>query len=88
MLRRIPNALAVVLLLSGALSFAQNTSSGDIRGTVTDPIQAVIPGVTVTVTVKDVEKGIVKTFTTNGSGLYDTGSIVPDHYIINSRTIC
>jgi hypothetical protein len=69
MLRRIPNALAVVLLLSGALSFAQNTSSGDIRGTVTDPIQAVIQGVTVTV--KDVDKGIVKTFTTNGSGLYD-----------------
>jgi len=86
MLRRIPNALAVVLLLSGALNFAQNTSSGDIRGTVTDPIRAVIPGVTVKV--KDVDKGIVKTFTTNGSGLYDTGSIVPDHYIIKSRTIC
>jgi hypothetical protein len=80
MLRRISNALTVVLLLSGALSFAQNTNSGDIRGTVTDPTGAVISGVTVTV--KDVDKGVVKTFTTNDGGLYDTGSIVPDHYLI------
>src|SRR3984957_13174341 len=60
--------------------FAQNTNSGDIRGTAPDSAGAVIPGVTVTV--KDVDKGVVKTFTTNGGGLYDTGSIVPDHYVI------
>jgi hypothetical protein len=57
---------------------AQNTNSGDIRGTVTDTSGAVIPGVTVTVT--DVDKGITQTFTTDGAGLYETGSIVPDHY--------
>jgi hypothetical protein len=61
--------------------FAQNTNSGDIRGTVTDSAGAVIPGVTVTV--RDVDKGVVKTFTTNGAGLYDTGPIVPDHYLID-----
>ena len=60
--------------------FAQNTNSGDIRGAVTDPLGAVIPGVTVTE--KDVDKDVVKTFTTNGAGLYDTGPIVSDHYLI------
>jgi hypothetical protein len=64
----------------GGALFGQNTNSGDIRGTVTDPTGAVIPGVRVTV--KDVDKGVTKTFTTDGAGLYDTGSIVPDHYLI------
>ena len=73
-------ALVIAALFSGVLSFAQNTNSGDIRGTVTDQTGAVIPGVAVEV--KDVDKGIVKTFTTDGAGLYDTGSIVPDHYIL------
>ncbi|HEY5254264.1 MAG TPA: carboxypeptidase-like regulatory domain-containing protein [Acidobacteriaceae bacterium] len=59
---------------------AQNTNSGDIRGTVTDPSGAVMPGVTVTV--EDVDKGVTRTYTTNGDGLYDTGSIVPDNYIL------
>jgi hypothetical protein len=45
-----------------------------------DATGAVIPGTTVTV--KDIDKGIVKVFQTDGAGLYDTGSIVPDHYVI------
>ncbi|MBW4027749.1 MAG: carboxypeptidase regulatory-like domain-containing protein [Acidobacteria bacterium] len=73
-------ALAGTVILSGAVAFAQNTNSGDIRGTVTDPTGAVIPGVTVTV--KDIDKGVTHTYTTDGSGVYDTGSIVPDHYLI------
>ena len=63
-----------------SLACAQNTNSGDIRGLVTDPSGAVVPGVTVSA--KDVDKGVVKEFVTDGAGLYDTGSIVPDHYII------
>lgn len=59
---------------------AQNTNSGDIRGTVTDSTGAVVPSVTVSVV--DVDKGVTTTYVTDGSGLYDTGSIVPDHYII------
>jgi len=73
-------AFLIVMCSSSINLFAQNTNSGDIRGTATDSAGAVIPGVTVTV--KDVDKGVVKTFTTNGGGLYDTGSIVPDHYLI------
>jgi hypothetical protein len=62
------------------IGFAQNTNSGDLRGTVTDTTGAVIPGVSVTV--KDVDKGVVKTYVTNAAGLYDTGSITPDHYLL------
>lgn len=71
-------ALAVTVCASVAL--AQNTNSGDIRGTVTDASGAVVPGVTVTV--DDVDKNVTHTYTTDGAGLYDTGSIVPDHYTL------
>ncbi|HZC44108.1 MAG TPA: carboxypeptidase-like regulatory domain-containing protein, partial [Acidobacteriaceae bacterium] len=59
---------------------AQNTNSGDIRGSVTDSTGAVLPGVTVTVT--DIDKNVTRTYVTNSSGLYDTGSIVPDNYTL------
>ena len=59
---------------------AQNTNSGDIRGVVTDTSGAIVPGANVEI--KDVDKGVVHNYTTDGSGLYDTGSIVPDHYLI------
>jgi hypothetical protein len=62
------------------VAVAQNTNSGDIRGVVTDSSGAIIPGATVKV--DDVDKGISHTYTTDGAGLYDTGSIVPDHYLI------
>jgi hypothetical protein len=80
MWRRLSYGLALAGLLSGAIAFAQNTNSGDIRGTVTDQTGAVIPGVTITV--QDVDKNVTRTFTTDGAGLYDTGSIVPDHYLL------
>ena len=73
--------LALVALSWPALTAkAQNTNSGDLRGTVTDTTGALIPGVLVQV--KDVDKGVIKTYVTNGAGLYDTGSITPDHYLL------
>jgi hypothetical protein len=66
--------------LSAQLVSLKNTNSGDIRGTVADTTGAVIPGVKVEV--KDVDKGVVKTYVTNGAGLCDTGSITPDHYLL------
>jgi len=57
---------------------AQATNSGDIRGTVTDSTGALLPGVTVIVTNNDT--GVTNTYTTNGSGLYDTSSIVVGNY--------
>ncbi len=73
-------SLGFALLWPALAVVAQNTNSGDIRGTVTDSAGAVIPGATVKV--DDVDKGITHTYTTDGAGLYDTGSIVPDHYLI------
>jgi len=71
--------LAVCLLALGVTSgFAQNTNSGDIRGTVTDASGAVVEGVKVTVT--NLDTGITTEFVTNGSGLYDTNSLPPGNY--------
>jgi hypothetical protein len=72
--------LAVAGFLSAAAGFAQNTNSADLSGSVTDVKGALIPGATVTI--KDVDKDTERTFTTDKSGLYETGSIVPDHYLV------
>ena len=74
-------AFACCLVLSVAhVGLAQNTNSGDIRGTVTDISGAVMQGVNVTVTNNDT--GVVKKFVTNSDGLYDTNSILPGDYSI------
>jgi hypothetical protein len=73
-------SLGFAILWPALAVVAQNTNSGDIRGVVTDASGAIIPGATVKV--DDVDKGITHTYTTDGAGLYDTGSIVPDHYLI------
>ena len=73
--------LPLLLAVFGSgISIAQNTASGDIRGTVTDSTGAVVPGVTVSV--KDVEKDVTRTYVTNSAGLYDTGAIGLDHYVL------
>src|SRR5216684_3497470 len=74
-------AIACCLLLCVAqVGLAQNTNSSDIRGTATDPSGAVLPGVSVTVT--NVDTGVVRDFVTNSDGLYDTNSILPGSYTI------
>ena len=59
---------------------AQNSNSGDIRGTVTDSSGALVPGVNVTVTNNDT--GVVTKYVTNNDGLYDTNSILPGNYTL------
>ncbi|HEY3938784.1 MAG TPA: TonB-dependent receptor [Bryobacteraceae bacterium] len=59
---------------------AQNTNSGDIRGTVTDASGAVIPGVNVRLL--NTDTGVVKELVTNSAGLYDAVSILPGQYTI------
>jgi hypothetical protein len=67
--------------LFSAVLWGQATNSADVTGSVTDPSGAVVPDVTVTV--NDVDKNVQRTFTTNSSGIYDTGPLVPeDHYTI------
>ena len=67
-----------LLLPKPALS--QNTNTGEIRGTVTDPTGAVVPGVTVTLT--NVDTGVTKDFITDSAGIYDTVSTPPGNYNI------
>ena len=66
------------LLCASGVAIAQNTNSGDIRGTVTDSSGALLPGVTITVL--NVDTGVSKDYTTDSAGLYDTSSIVAGNY--------
>lgn len=72
--------LPLLLILGSGACFGQSTGSGDIRGSVTDPTGALIPGVTVTVV--NVDTGVSKSYTTNDAGLYDTNSIVTGSYTV------
>src|SRR5271156_622553 len=74
----------LVLAFGSGVCFAQSTNSGDIRGSVTDPTGALIPGVTVTVL--NVDTGVTKDFVTNESGLYDTSSIVAGNYKVTFKS--
>ena len=71
--------LLLISFGSGAC-LAQNSNSGDIRGTVTDPTGAVVPGASVTVTNNDT--GVIYKYVTNGAGLYDTNSIITGNYTL------
>lgn len=72
--------LPLLLLFGSGACLAQSINAGDIRGSVTDPSGALIPGVKVTV--QNVDTGVSKDLTTNSAGLYDTNSIVPGHYTV------
>src|SRR5882724_8048851 len=75
------SVLALLCLFCAASAgFAQNTNSGDIRGTVMDSSGAAVAGATVTLT--NIDTGEVKVFVTNSSGIYDTVSTRPGNYTI------
>lgn len=69
-----------LLFSGGGLCIAQNTNSGDLRGSALDSTGAVVPGVRVVVT--DLDKGVTRNYVTDDAGLYDTGAIPIDHYRI------
>jgi hypothetical protein len=60
--------------------WGQNTNTGEIKGSVTDPSGAVIANATVTIT--DVLTGVVTKAGTNKSGIYDVPSLLPGEYTI------
>ncbi len=74
------SALAALIFLTAGIGLAQNSNSGDIRGTVSDVSGAVIPDVKVTLL--NTDTGASKELTTNSVGLYDAVSILPGHYTI------
>lgn len=72
--------IVMALAVGVGSAFAQSTNSGEIRGTVTDPTGAVVPGVRVSVL--NTETGVKTDVTTNTDGLYDAVSILPGSYQI------
>jgi hypothetical protein len=74
-------ALGIALAIAGTTStLGQNANSGEIKGTVTDNSNAVIPDVTVTIL--NIGTGVSTTTTTNGQGIYDVPSIPTGDYTI------
>jgi outer membrane receptor protein involved in Fe transport len=73
--------MTIPLLAFAALPLcAQNTNTGEIKGSVTDPSGAVIANAKVTVT--DVLTGVVTVVETNKSGIYDVPSLLPGEYTV------
>jgi hypothetical protein len=76
---RVPLLLIPAILFASIVS-AQNSNTGEIKGIVTDSSGAVIPNASVSV--KNVQTGVVTPAATNGSGLYDVPFLTPGEYAI------
>jgi hypothetical protein len=73
--------LVMAFMIAGMHNiFGQNANSGEIKGTVTDGSNAVIPGVSITIL--NVQTGVQIKTETNGAGIYDVPSVQPGEYAI------
>src|SRR5579884_2761891 len=74
--------IAVALLMAAAcgLTYAQSGYEGQIRGTVTDPAGAAVPGATVRLT--NNATGIAVNATTDMQGLYTFNGVRPATYTL------
>jgi hypothetical protein len=61
---------------------AQSATTGTLRGHITDPTGALIPGAAVTVTTS--AGGAVKSATADASGAYSVGNLPPGGYIVDA----
>jgi len=74
--------LAILTFFCSASVFAQaQASTADLRGLVTDPNEAVVPGATVTA--KSSATGITRTVTTNDEGTYQIFALPPGEYEVS-----
>ena len=73
-------SLLIVLALSSSLARAQAGNAGAVRGTVTDPSGAVIPGATVHVT--NEVSGLDRTATTDATGQFEFTNVPFNPYQI------
>ena len=80
MLKRTTLFFAIGAILCAPLARAQNANTGELKGSVTDPSGAVVPGAAVSI--KNVQTGVVTARTTNQSGLYDVPFLAPGNYTI------
>ncbi|MGA7155334.1 MAG: carboxypeptidase regulatory-like domain-containing protein [Acidobacteriaceae bacterium] len=70
----------IALLQIGCLASLAQSTQGSILGTVTDSAGALVPGASVTLT--NVEEGVVRTTKTNAAGDYLFPDVVASHYNI------
>ncbi|MDQ3749844.1 MAG: carboxypeptidase regulatory-like domain-containing protein, partial [Acidobacteriota bacterium] len=76
--------LAMVMIFSVGSTFAQaQASTADLRGLVTDPNEAVVPGATVTA--RNAATGITRTVTTNDEGTYQIFALPPGEYEVSAE---
>lgn len=74
--------LALVGMLLLAVSAVAQTTSGTLRGQVTDPSGAVVANATVTATGSD---NVTHSVTTDRSGNYEIGKLSPGRYTVNAN---
>jgi hypothetical protein len=85
-LRTFSNWVRVFLLVALAVSMAsvvaraQQSITGEIKGSVTDASGAVVPAAAVSI--QNVATGVVTPSTTNANGLYDVPFLAPGDYVI------
>jgi hypothetical protein len=70
----------IVLAMTAQVTFSQTSTTGAIRGTVTDATGAVISGATVTIASKATDQ--VRTVKSDSSGQYAVGLLPPEIYMI------
>ncbi len=75
-----PILAIAVALGAGRQGFGQNANTGEIKGTVTDSSNAVIPGASVEI--RNVQTGVTIKTDTNGDGIYDVPSVPLGQYSI------
>ena len=76
-------AIGFAVLLTALLAltaFGQQQTTGNLNLTVTDPSQAVVAGATITLT--NMETGLVRTAVTNTSGVSDVQTLNPGTYTV------
>ena len=72
-------AMLFCILFSCIFAFGQ-TATTSLRGKITDPSGALVPGATVTITNKSIDKTL--TTVSNGEGTYEFPQIAPARYLI------
>ena len=73
----------VLLILSAALAFPQDR--GTIRGTVTDPTGAAVPGTSVTI--RNVDTGLKQSIATGADGLYSIPYLPAGNYTVTAEKV-
>jgi hypothetical protein len=62
---------------------AQNRNAGEIRGTVTDPTGAIMPGVQISI--QEALTGVITNVVSDAHGVYDAPSLIPGTYSVSFR---